>query len=89
MTKLFIVIVDDEASRAKAYERIKAGFDTAYWYRDSAILVASERAVSKDVAETAGIGDDGLTGFVFRLGDGYTGYTARSLWEWLKDQGDE
>lgn len=91
MSKLFIVIVDEAGSRKAAYEKLKRSFDTAFMHRDAAILVAAQKAVSQEVAEAAGIGDgdDEVSGVVFRLGDGYSGYTARHLWEWLKDRDDE
>ncbi len=89
MEKLFIVVVDDGSMREAVHERLKKTYRSAYLHRDAAILVADKAAVSKDVAQAAGIGDDGTTGAVFRLGDGYSGYTARDLWEWLRDHGDD
>ena len=91
MAKLFLVVVDDDNSRSDAYKKLKAVYDTAYLHRDVAILVAANTAVSKDIAEASGIGsgDEDFTGFVVRLGDGYSGYTSRNLWEWFRNHDDE
>lgn len=83
---IFVVIVDDPSKRQDVLQKLKEKFE-AYIHRNEAvILVADKAALTTDVADAAGFLDknDELTGAVFRLGDGYAGYTARSLWEWLK-----
>ena len=68
---------------------IRTNYPGHYEYNPTLYLVEAD-ALAETVAINAGIkGDDRVidaSGFVFKLQDfSYSGYTARSLWDWLKD----
>lgn len=81
----FAVVFTDPSPRAA--EHLRAAFADAYeLVPDTVYLVRSDQ-LSADVAERAGIkSDDRVSrGAVFKLNHAYSGFTSRSLWEWLGD----
>ena len=92
MKKLFAVSLLKPNS--EVYQRIEDYYPDNFRYSDTLCLVAVDHpTVSQDVAVTIGIkGDDRVpdsSGVVFKLNTGYSGYTTRSLWEWLESMSDE
>ena len=71
----------------QAAEHLQAAFADAYeLVPDTVYLVRSDQ-LSTVVAQRAGIKSDNRVarGAVFKLNHAYSGYTSRSLWEWLGD----
>lgn len=73
--------------------RIEAEFRDVFGYTDTFWLVrCNAPTLTGQVAEAAGIkGEERVreaSGVVFRLGAGYSGYTNRTLWEWLATEDD-
>ena len=87
----FIVVMDPEgADRSSSVkERLQERYDEFYEFSPTCFLVASD-ALTEDIAKAAGIkGEGGIesaTGAVFKI-SGYSGFTSRSLWEWLSKVG--
>lgn len=69
-------------------QRISDAFPDHFQLSETFWVVAST-AMSEQVAVKAGIKGKGrahdVSGVVFRLQVGYSGYTAPGLWEWLAD----
>ena len=67
-------------------ERIERKYPDHYRITDTSFLVADD-TIAEKVATTVGIkGDDRIEnarGVVFKLNGAYSGYSSRSLWEWL------
>ena len=87
----FVIILDAEGveSRAAVEATLRDKYEQVYPFGPHAFLVASDD-LTAIVAEEAGIKGDnrhpGATGAVFKI-SGYSGYTDRSLWEWLTKVG--
>jgi hypothetical protein len=70
-------------------QKISTNYQEHYEYSRTLFLVEAG-GLAETVATTVGIkGDDrvqGVSGFVVKLeGFSYSGYTSRSLWEWLRE----
>lgn len=67
-------------------ERLAAEYPDHYQLSDTFSLVESGE-LAETIAIKAGIKGESqapdVSGVVFRLGRAYSGYTTRSLWEWL------
>lgn len=84
--KVFAVVLDEPDSRIPT--RISKEYANVHKYTDTFYLVAVDSSVAtRDVAVTAGIKGKNrdATGVVFKLNAAYSGYTRKSLWEWLSD----
>ena len=87
----FIIAMDLEGAEQSpsVKERLKEQYDEFYELSPTSFLVASD-TLTEDVAVAAGIkGEEGVkiaTGAVFKIA-GYSGFTRRSLWEWLSKVG--
>ena len=66
-------------------ERIKKAYPDHYKMSENFFLVPSD-TIAEEVAINVGIkGDDRIVGgVVFKLNNTYSGYTTRSLWDWLQ-----
>ena len=95
--KNFIVVLDDPPD-INLRRRIEHHYPEAYRYTDTVYLISANSITGK-VAEKLGLeigknehGEDvppSCIGTVFRLGQGYSGVAAPSLWEWLADNRKE
>ena len=78
-------IVLNEANPDVA-ERIKGEYPDHYRITDTLFLIADD-TIAEKVATAVGIkGDDRIEnarGVVFKLNSAYSGYSSRSLWDWL------
>ena len=67
-------------------ERIERKYPDHYRITDTSFLVADD-TIAEKVAMAVGIkGDDRIEnarGVVFKLNGAYSGYSSRSLWDWL------
>ena len=74
-------------SNPEVSKRIQDVYPDSYSLTDTFFLVQS-KGIAKAVATSIGIkGDDkieGASGVVFKLNRSYSGYTERSLWDWLE-----
>ena len=78
-------------SNEEVKSRIHEHFPGYYEYNPTFFLVEAD-ALAEGVAISVGIKGDSqienVSGFVIKLEEfSYSGYTARSLWEWLKESG--
>jgi len=70
-----------------------AAYPEAHQYNETVYLVTDASPITESVATGVGIKGDGRvegsSGFVVKLGDApsYSGYTSRSLWDWLSAAG--
>ncbi len=69
--------------------QIRKNFPGYYQYNPTLFLVEAD-TLAENVATSAGIKGDkriqDASGFVIRLEEfSYSGYTSRSLWEWLRE----
>ena len=84
--KIYAVALDSPSSLAE--ERLRSTYSQVFKQHDNLLLVVGNASdVSEDIAVAAGIkGDErAVAGVVFRLNGSYSGYTKRTLWEWLGD----
>lgn len=84
--KVLAVVLDDVESNEIVMDRLSNRFANIYEHTKTFILVPVELSISAyDVAATAGIkgNDRDVTGVVFKLNAAYSGYTKKTLWEWL------
>ncbi len=85
MIYLIVLLKANEAVGA----RIMANYPEAHQYNETAYLVTDASPITESVATGVGIKGEGRvedsSGFVVKLGDApsYSGYTNRSLWDWL------
>ena len=67
-------------------ERIEGKYPDHYRITDTLFLITDD-TIAEKVATTVGLkGDDRIEsarGVVFKLNGAYSGYSARSLWDWL------
>lgn len=82
---VFAVIFTDP--NPQAAEHLRAAFAGAYELVPNTVYLVRSDQLSADVAQQAGIKSDNRVsrGAVFKLNHAYSGYTSRSLWEWLGD----
>ena len=84
--KVFAVVLDEPDQRV--WDRVSKEYANVYRYTDTFYLVPVATSVSTgDVARVAGIKGTNrdATGVVFKLNAAYSGYTHKTLWEWLSD----
>lgn len=87
----FVVILDREGAAVapQVEERLKEAFPVVHAWLPTVFLVSSD-GLTSEVAEAGGINGEGdeprATGAVFRI-DNYSGFSNRSLWEWLGKAG--
>ena len=82
--KMYAVVLD--APEPKVEARLKQHYDNVFKHAGTLLLVIGNvNDVSENVAVAAGVkGDQRLaSGVVFGLKGSYSGYTKRTLWEWL------
>ena len=91
MKKLFAVVLYEpdeevEGRLAEAYQFHHKYTDTFY------LICAGQSVITKDIAEAIGLkGEDRVedsSGAVFKMNSAFSGYTQRSLWEWLESAMD-
>ncbi len=82
--RVFAVVLNE--ANPDVASRIEAKYPDHYKWSDTFFLVTSD-AIAETVAIAVGIkGDDRVEasrGVVFKLDKAYSGYSSRSLWEWL------
>ena len=86
MKLLFAVVLHEQ--NLEVEERLIKKYPTHYKYTDTFYLVTVDGIViSEEIAKAIGIkGDSRIensSGVVFKLKSAYSGYTKRTLWEWL------
>ena len=93
MKKLFAVVLYQPNSEVE--ERITTLYPRHFKYTDGVFLIAVDSSVlSRKIATELGIGGqskriEDASGAVFKLNSSYSGYTTRSLWEWLSSVFEE
>ena len=90
--KLFAIILNEP--NHEVAERIKTAYPKGFKYTDTCYLVAFDQTViTENIAEEVGLkGDDRIqeaSGVVFKLNSAYSGYTKKTLWEWLNSVEEE
>ena len=82
---VFAVVFTDPSPQAAAH--LQAAFPEAYELVPNTVYLVRSDELSTVVAQRAGIKVDPRVsrGAVFKLNHAYSGYTTRSLWEWLGD----
>ena len=93
MPKKLFAIVLNEPNR-EVDERIAKAYPRRFKYTDTCYLVAfDESVITEDIAEGTGLkGEDRIenaSGVVFKLNAAYSGYTKKTLWEWLNSVEEE
>ena len=89
MNKLFAVVLHEP--NLEVEERLEETYPIHYKYTETFYLVSVGRTVfSEEIAEAVGIKGDrrieDSSGVVFRVNSAYSGYTKRTLWEWLSSE---
>lgn len=92
MKKIFSIILLEP--NQEVADKIEEFYPEHFKYSDTVFLVSVEETImSNDVAIKVGIkGENRIedsSGVVFKLNTGYSGYTTRTLWEWLSDVNEE
>ncbi len=92
MKKIFSIVLLEP--NQKVVDRIEEFYPDYFKYSDTVFLISTEETVmSNNVANKVGIkGENRIedsSGVVFKLNTGYSGYTTRTLWEWLSDVNEE
>lgn len=90
--KLFAIVLNEP--NHEVAERIVTAYPMRFKYTDTCYLVAFDEAViTEDIAEQVGIkGENRIedaSGVVFKLNAAYSGYTKKTLWEWLNSVEEE
>lgn len=69
-------------------ERLRHHYPHLYELVDGSVFVVRHAGLSSEVAYHAGIKSEPRVaeGVVFRLNHAYSGFTAKSLWEWLGEE---
>ena len=86
MAKMYAVALD--GADPAAGTRLREQYEKVFAYTDAFYLVVGGvNDVTEDIAVAAGIKSDPrlANGVVFRLNGSYSGFTKRTLWEWLED----
>lgn len=84
--KMYAIVLDAPEPEVEA--RLRQHYGNVFKHTDTfLIVVGNVDDVSESVAVAAGIkGQHRRTsGVVFRLNGSYSGFTKRTLWEWLND----
>ena len=87
--KIYAVALDSPEPAVEG--RLKERFTRVFKHTDTLLLVVGgANDLSEDVAVVAGIKGERreVSGVVFRLNGSYSGFTKRTLWEWLQDAAD-
>ena len=87
--KIYAVALDSPEPAVE--DRLKKRFTKVFKHTDTLLLVVGgANDLSEDVAVVAGIKGERreFSGVVFRLNGSYSGFTKRTLWEWLRDAAD-
>ena len=87
--KIYAVALDSPEPAVEG--RLKKRFTKVFKHTDTLLLVVGgANDLSEDVAVVAGIKGERrkYSGVVFRLNGSYSGFTKRTLWEWLRDATD-
>ena len=84
--KLFAIVLNEPNREVDG--RIAEVYPKRFKYTDTCYLVAfDEQVITEDIAEKVGLkGEDRIedaSGVVFKLNSAYSGYTKKTLWEWL------
>ena len=81
----FMVVFTEPS--AQAAEHLRGQFPECYELVENTVYLVRSEELSSDVAVKAGFKSDPRisTGAVFKMNHAYSGYTSRSLWEWLGD----
>ena len=87
MKKIFAVVLFEP--NLEVEKRLKEQYQTQYKYTDTFYLVALDQTVvTEEIAEAIGIkGENRVensSGVVFKMNSAYSGFTSRTLWEWLE-----
>lgn len=88
--KMYAIVLD--APEPEVEGRLKQHYDNVFKHTDTFFLVVGNvYDVSENVAVAAGIKGEQrrASGVVFRLNGSYSGFTKRTLWEWLNDAAEE
>ena len=73
-----------EDASSEVPQKLKAAGFEVYDFADNALLARAKGAISRDVAQAAGLtSGGGVPGIVFKLNRAYAGFTEASVWEWL------
>ena len=73
-----------EDAPSEVPQKLKAAGFEVYDFADNALLARAKGAISRDVAQAAGLtSGGGVPGIVFKLNRAYAGFTEAPLWEWL------
>lgn len=85
--RVFAVILDDDVSGKdidKWMERLTKQYPSHHQVNKRTFVVRTKHLAS-EVSQNVGISPEGAvaSGVVFRLNGIYSGYTDRSLWDWL------
>ena len=88
--KMYAVALDHPEPTVE--DKLKEQYASVFKHTDSFYLVVGgTNDVAENIAVAAGIKGEQrcFSGVVFRLNGSYSGYTKRTLWEWLKDVVEE
>lgn len=82
---VFVVIFTDPSS--DAIDHLRKSFPNLYEMVPKTVCLVRSDELSSDVALKAGIKSTPRVakGAVFKLNHAYSGFTSKSLWEWLGD----
>ncbi len=92
---MHIYLIQLLTANAAVGERVQRSCPEAFKYNDTTFLVIDSSPITENIAIQVGIkGDDRVddaSGFVVKLGSppSYSGYTNRSLWDWLGAAGEK
>ena len=84
--KVFAVVLNAPESSVK--RRLDSEYANVHQHTDTFLLVPVDVGVTaQEVAIAAGIKGKNrdIAGVVFKLNAAYSGYTTKTLWEWLSD----
>ncbi len=72
----------------ECFSRLKEHYSGSHYTLSKAFALVSCNDLAEEVAVNVGIKGDGqiegISGVVFKLNGAYSGYTTRSIWEWLE-----
>ena len=83
---VFAVVLNEE--NHDVAERIKSEYPDSFYRLTGTFFLVKSNAIPEAVATSVGIKGDRrietARGVVFKLNRSYSGFTARSLWDWLR-----
>ena len=86
---IFSIVLHE--ANSEVAQRIETQYPNNFMYTDTFYLVESD-SIAATVALNIGLkGDDRVdeaSGVVFKLNNAFSGYTKRSLWDWLSSVED-